>query len=188
MAAMSVDSLPKVVKRRLKALKKLQFEMIKIESKFYEEVHELECKYAAQYQPLNERRREILSGGVEPTDSDCDWPSDEEDEDEELSVGGPLRLNGNDCCWWSCGVERSTPGDARCYFMCFRVICRAKQRLRRWTRQAKQPRRRRTKRRREGTPRRMVSVRHSMDCLLQTLQMVKLVFQMRMFVVCLNSG
>ena len=53
-------SLPKVVKRRLKALKKLQFEMIKIESKFYEEVHELECKYAAQYQPLFERVINIL--------------------------------------------------------------------------------------------------------------------------------
>ena len=49
------SSLPKVVKRRIKALKKLQFEMIKIESQFYEEVHDLECKYAARYQPLFER-------------------------------------------------------------------------------------------------------------------------------------
>lgn len=54
-----IQSLPKVVKRRLKALKKLQFEMIKIESKFYEEVHDLECKYAAQYQPLYERVRRV---------------------------------------------------------------------------------------------------------------------------------
>ena len=29
--------------------------MIKVEAKFYEEVHELECKYAAMYQPLNEK-------------------------------------------------------------------------------------------------------------------------------------
>lgn len=77
-----IQSLPKVVKRRLKALKKLQNEMIKIEAKFYEEVHELECKYAAQYTPLNERRRDIVTAQTEPTDSDCDWPSDEEDEDE----------------------------------------------------------------------------------------------------------
>ena len=54
-----IQSLPKVVKRRLKALKKLQNEMIKIESKFYEEVHELECKYAEQYRPLYERRRDV---------------------------------------------------------------------------------------------------------------------------------
>ena len=43
------------MKRRLKALKKLQFQMIEIESKFYEEVHELECKYAAKYAPLFDR-------------------------------------------------------------------------------------------------------------------------------------
>jgi len=75
-----IESLPKVVKRRIKGLKKLQFEVIKIESKFYEEVHELECKYAEQFAPLFDRRREIVTGGVEPTDSDCDWPSDEEEE------------------------------------------------------------------------------------------------------------
>ena len=50
-----IFSLPKVVKRRIKALKKLQFEMIKIESKFYEEVHALECRYGQQYAPLIER-------------------------------------------------------------------------------------------------------------------------------------
>ena len=43
----------------IKALKKLQFEVIKTESKFYEEVHELECKYAEQFAPLFDRRREI---------------------------------------------------------------------------------------------------------------------------------
>ena len=53
--AISRCSLPKVVKRRLKALKKLQFQMIEIESKFYEEVHELECKYANKYAPLFDR-------------------------------------------------------------------------------------------------------------------------------------
>lgn len=80
-----VQSLPKVVKRRLKALKKLQFEMIKIESKFYEEVHELECRYAAKYAPLCDKRKEIVVAGIEPTDSDCDWPSDEEDEEDKLA-------------------------------------------------------------------------------------------------------
>ena len=27
------------------------------------------------------QRKEILNGNVEPTDSDCDWPSDEEEEE-----------------------------------------------------------------------------------------------------------
>lgn len=78
-----IQSLPKVVKRRIKALKKLQFEMTKIEAKFYEEVHQLECKYATQYAPFNDRRRDVVTGSTEPTDSDCEWPSDEEDEEEE---------------------------------------------------------------------------------------------------------
>lgn len=45
-------SLPKVVKRRVNALKNLQVQCAQIEAKFYEEVHELERKYAALYQPL----------------------------------------------------------------------------------------------------------------------------------------
>ena len=29
------------------------------------------------------QRAEILNGNIEPTDSDCDWPSDDEDEEDE---------------------------------------------------------------------------------------------------------
>ena len=32
------------------------------------------------------QRKEIIGGGIEPTDSDCDWPSEDEDEDEKLAV------------------------------------------------------------------------------------------------------
>ena len=33
------------------------------------------------------QRKDVINGSVEPTDSDCDWPSDEEEEDEaNLSV------------------------------------------------------------------------------------------------------
>lgn len=49
---LSPSSLPKVVKRRVNALKNLQVKCAHIEAKFYEEVHELERKYAALYQPL----------------------------------------------------------------------------------------------------------------------------------------
>jgi len=75
-----VKSLPKSVKRRLKALKRLQADANKVESRFYEEVDALERKYAALYEPFFERRREIIAAHVEPTDAECDWPSDEEDE------------------------------------------------------------------------------------------------------------
>jgi len=53
----SVLSLPKVVKRRVNGLKNLQVKCAHIEAKFYEEVHELERKYAALYQPLFDKVR-----------------------------------------------------------------------------------------------------------------------------------
>jgi nucleosome assembly protein 1-like 1 len=53
-------SLPKAVKRRIKALKKLQFEATKIEAEFYREVHRLECEYAAKYSPLFDKVCHIL--------------------------------------------------------------------------------------------------------------------------------
>merc|ERR1712154_13492 len=65
-----IQSLPKPVKRRIKALKKLQNEVINLEALFYKEVHELECKYAAQYAPLFDKRRDILTGNVEPNDEE----------------------------------------------------------------------------------------------------------------------
>ena len=57
-------SLPKPVKRRIKALKKLQFKTIEIEAKFYEEVHELECKYQELYAPLFDRVSYMLIFGL----------------------------------------------------------------------------------------------------------------------------
>jgi len=99
-----IQSLPKPVKRRIKALKKLQNEVISLESNFYQEVHELECKYALQYAPLFEKRKQILTGNVEPTDAECEWESDEEEEDEnkedKLAVSDELK-------------EKATVGDGK---------------------------------------------------------------------------
>ncbi|XP_019749745.1 nucleosome assembly protein 1-like 4a isoform X2 [Hippocampus comes] len=76
--------LPKAVKRRVHALKRLQVQCGNIEAKFYEEVHELERKYAALYRPFYDKRRDFITGTVEPTDAECEWNSDK-DEEEELS-------------------------------------------------------------------------------------------------------
>jgi len=57
-----IESLPPAVKRRIKSLKKLQLETTKIEAKFYEEVHQLECKYHDLYTPLYEKRTQITKG------------------------------------------------------------------------------------------------------------------------------
>jgi len=80
-----VASLPAPVRRRIKALKKLQLEATKIEAKFYEEVHQLECKYHELYTPIYTKRTTITTGDHEPTDVEAEWPSDSEDEDEGLS-------------------------------------------------------------------------------------------------------
>merc|ERR1712112_422433 len=77
--------LPAPVKRRLKSLKKIQLESTKIEAKFYEEVHKLECKYHEMYKPLYEQRGRITKGEYEPSDDECQWPSDDEEEDKELA-------------------------------------------------------------------------------------------------------
>jgi len=74
-----IQSLPPPVKRRLKALKKVQLETTKIEAKFYEEVHKLECKYHELCTPLYEKRAQITKGDYEPKDEECDWPSDDEE-------------------------------------------------------------------------------------------------------------
>lgn len=58
-SCLSSHSLPKVVKRRVNALKNLQVKCAHIEAKFYEEVHELERKYAALYQPLFDKVRHL---------------------------------------------------------------------------------------------------------------------------------
>merc|ERR1712121_37828 len=80
-----IASLPAPVKRRLKSLKKIQLESTKIEAKFYEEVHKLECKYHEMYKPLYEQRSKITKGEYEPNDDECQWPSDDEEEDKELA-------------------------------------------------------------------------------------------------------
>jgi len=74
-----IESLPKSIKRRIHALKNLQVATSQIESKFYEEVHELERKYSALYQPLFDKRSDIVTGGYEPTEKECEWDSEDED-------------------------------------------------------------------------------------------------------------
>lgn len=77
------DTLPASVKRRCKALKKLQVDVMKLEAKFHQEVHQLECKYAQLYDPLFIKRSEIVNAKYEPTEEECDFPSDDEEDDED---------------------------------------------------------------------------------------------------------
>lgn len=80
-----IQSLPPQVKRRIKSLKKIQLESTRIEADFYKEVQDLECRYQNLYQPLYEKRTQIVKGDHEPTDVECEFPSDSEDDEAELS-------------------------------------------------------------------------------------------------------
>jgi nucleosome assembly protein 1-like 1 len=68
------------VQKRINALKNVQVDMLKIEAKFYDELHELELKYAKTYEPFYEKRRTIVSGDYEPTDEEGKWALGEEEE------------------------------------------------------------------------------------------------------------
>ncbi|KAF6323435.1 hypothetical protein mRhiFer1_008407 [Rhinolophus ferrumequinum] len=75
-----VESLSGAVKQRVVALKTLQGKCAQIEAKFYEEVHDLERKYAVLCQPLFEKPSEIMNTLYEPTEEECQWKPDKEDE------------------------------------------------------------------------------------------------------------
>jgi len=79
-AISSYRKLPKPVKRRTKALKKLLSKSLEMEADYYRELHELERKYLSKQHSLGDRRRDIVSGDIEPTDEDCEWPSDDEED------------------------------------------------------------------------------------------------------------
>jgi nucleosome assembly protein 1-like 1 len=76
-----MEELPAPVRRRIKALKKIQLETTNIEAKFYEEVNLLECKYHKLCTPLFQKRAEVISGLYEPTDVECEWKPDEKEGD-----------------------------------------------------------------------------------------------------------
>jgi hypothetical protein len=67
-------------KRCINALKNIQLKIFDIESKFNQDLHELELKYASLYEPLYEQREKIVNGKHIPTDEEAKWeykdPSD----------------------------------------------------------------------------------------------------------------
>uniref|UniRef100_A0A8C8ZP76 Nucleosome assembly protein 1-like 4 n=1 Tax=Prolemur simus TaxID=1328070 RepID=A0A8C8ZP76_PROSS len=68
-----VRRLPAVVERRVSALKKLQREYAQVEAQFYKDLYNLEQKYSAFYQPLFDKRSEIINATCEPTEGECQW-------------------------------------------------------------------------------------------------------------------
>jgi nucleosome assembly protein 1-like 1 len=88
-----IEHLPKPVKRRINALKKLLLGALNIEAEFYIEVHKLECEYAEKTKSLNIQRTKIVNGEHEPTDEEADFPLAENlanELKEKANINGPV--------------------------------------------------------------------------------------------------
>ncbi|KAG0590212.1 hypothetical protein M758_1G079700 [Ceratodon purpureus] len=86
-----IDTLPKMVKRRVKALQEIQAEHDELEDKFHEERAALEAKYQKLYEPLYIKRSDIVNGVVEveaPKDEvpEADAPAEEGKEEDHKGV------------------------------------------------------------------------------------------------------
>lgn len=69
------QSLPKFMKRRVDAMKKLQLEHIQIQHQYNKRLQELELEFEKLQKPLYEKRALIVSGQYEPTDEECQLPA-----------------------------------------------------------------------------------------------------------------
>ncbi|CEP16221.1 hypothetical protein [Parasitella parasitica] len=78
-----IEQLPTSVKRRLNGLKYLQSKHAELENKFQEEVLALEKKYLQLYQPLYDKRAQVINGTYEPTDEEVALGEKVDEEDEE---------------------------------------------------------------------------------------------------------
>jgi len=80
-----VETLPKKVQRRIKALKNLQKTTCDLECQFYKDVHALEHKYNKLFEPTHSKRQEIIAGRYEPNDDECQWESEAEDKEDDAA-------------------------------------------------------------------------------------------------------
>jgi len=76
----SLEEQPLEVIKRVKALKRLQFENIKHEVRYYEECHKLDLKYQALYDENNRQREKIIRGEHEPSAAEAEWKDETIDE------------------------------------------------------------------------------------------------------------
>lgn len=82
-----IDLLPRAVKRRVWGLKAIQQQQMKLEAEFQKELLQLEKKYFAKYEPLYERRKDIIGGEAEPSAEEVDVGEElDKDEDDEAKA------------------------------------------------------------------------------------------------------
>ena len=71
------DDDPEPVKKRVQALKKIQSDVSKLESKYHEDyvkmLTRLQESYGEKLRPLQDLRAKIVNGEYEPNESECDF-------------------------------------------------------------------------------------------------------------------
>lgn len=72
-----LSRLPTEVRRRLRALRKLQIETNAVEIEMNQREFELEKEFQAKHQEIFRKRFEIITGAYEPIDEECDVPDPE---------------------------------------------------------------------------------------------------------------
>jgi len=90
---LDMSAMPTVVRNRVKALKKLQFETVEAEELYYKEIHQIDLKYQKMYDEINEKRLQVVSGKHEPSGAEK-WPSDDEDEEKKAEGVKKMSVNG----------------------------------------------------------------------------------------------
>ena len=76
----------KAVAHKVNALKNIHLNIVGLEEKFYEELHQLECKYAKLYEAHFEQREQIVTGKREPTAEEAVWKLDANEGEEKDDV------------------------------------------------------------------------------------------------------
>jgi len=72
------ESLPKAVKNRVRALKKLHESKVEVDKEFKKAMDELEKQFSSKYNVLYEKRTKFISGAVEPKEEELASESEEE--------------------------------------------------------------------------------------------------------------
>lgn len=90
-----LSRLPVEVRRRLRALRKLQLQTNVVEMEFHEKEFELEKEFQVKHQEILKKRFEIVSGIYEPKDVECDYPDPDllQRIDENISMFTQININ-----------------------------------------------------------------------------------------------
>lgn len=84
------------VRKRVRALRKLQLQTNAVEMEFSQKEFELEKEFQAKHQVILKKRFEIISGQYEPNDEECDYPDPDllQRVDENISLYTQLSMDG----------------------------------------------------------------------------------------------